>query len=57
MRCRGCSEGVAELFTAALMNPEVRVMILPRDVVEVCLEALDIALKVDQEKEGDCNEH
>lgn len=57
MRCRECSEDVAEMFTAVLMNPEVKVLVVPRAVVEVCLEALDIALEFDQEEEGDCNEH
>lgn len=56
MRCRGCSEAVVEIFTAALLKPDMAVLIVPRTIVEICLEALDIALQAEQEN-GDCQEN
>lgn len=41
MRCEDCTKAVADMFTNALMRDDWQVLIVPRDVVEICLEALD----------------
>jgi hypothetical protein len=41
MRCEDCSKAVADIFTTALIRDDWAVLIVPRDVVEICLEALD----------------